>query len=100
MVAAVAAGREQGPPTPPPSQTGVLVPRNPKKESISPLARVASWTPRMYGLSTPLDELVIMAFPLSQRGLIFRRFQFFYKKIFFWGSSRALNVARILNTAE
>ena len=61
----------QGPLTPLGGWTGVLVGEIPGQRSFFNLDQVAIWTPKMYGLSAPLDETMPMAFSISPIAFIF-----------------------------
>ena len=55
----------QGPLTPTGGWTGVLVLKIPSQGWVFSFGQVATWTPQMYGLWTPLDELMSMVLFLS-----------------------------------
>ena len=56
---------KQGPLTPTGGWTGVLVLKIPSQGWVFSFGQVATWTPQMYGLWTPLDELMSMVLFLS-----------------------------------
>ena len=66
----------------------MLVPKIPGQGWVFSFGQVVTWTPQMYGLWTPLDELMSMVLFLSPRcfqfSKFFRRFQFciFHLNIF------------------